>query len=255
MKTDVGSIPTPPSNIKNQMTRQEIYDLYVLQSKNVRRLKQVQTNLIKDINFYLKKNNDFQVEIKSKLLALLYCTLSEAQFIQIVHTPDGFTSAEIETIKSAKNSKLEEGWKAMIDLAMNKVGDWSNNTDLTNRRNSILKIIDEFIIKPSVLRNKIAHGQWEFALNRENTKQNEDLTSQLSSLDVVQITKWFEIHQFMALIVRDLIQSPKKGFHNNYWVNLTSLEQYLETSKNWTLETKKQELLRKPIVIKVESEK
>lgn len=249
MKPDVGSIPTPPSNLNTEMTEQEIYDLYVLQSKNVRRLKQVQANLIKDINFYLRKNNDFQVEIKTKLLALLHCTLSEAQFIQIVHTPDGFTSNEIEKIKNAKDSKLEDGWKLMIDFAMNKVGDWNKNQDLLDRRNSLLKIIADFIISPSVLRNKIAHGQWEFALNRDNTKENEELSKQLNELNVVEISKWFNIHQYMGLIIRDLIQSPKKGFHNNYWVNLTSLEKYLDESKNWTLETKKALLKMKPIKI------
>lgn len=229
------------------MTDEEIYDLYVLQSKNVRRLKQVQANLVKDINFYLKKNNDFQVEIKSKLLALLYCTLSEAQFIQIVHTPDGFTSAEIETIKAAKKSNVEDGWTTMIDLAMDKVGDWRNIADLEARRNSLHKIIADFVTTPSILRNKIAHGQWEFALNRENTKENKDLTTDLNNLDVVMITKWFDVHQFLGLIIRDLIQSPKKGFHNNYWTNLTDLEQYLLTSSSWTLKTKKQKLLLKPI--------
>lgn len=237
------------------MTEQEIYDLYVLQSKNVRRLKQVQSNLIKDINFYLRKNNDFQVEIKTKLLALLHCTLSEAQFIQIVHTPDGFTSNEIEKIKNAKNSKLEDGWKLMIDFAMDKVGDWNNNQDLLDRRNSLLKIIADFIISPSILRNKIAHGQWEFALNRDNTKENEELSKQLNELNVVEISKWFEIHQYMGLIIRDLIQSPKKGFHNNYWVNLTSLEDYIDKSKNWTLETKKALLKIKPIKIKNNEDK
>lgn len=237
------------------MTDQEIYDLYVLQSKNVRRLKQVQANLVKDINFYLRKNNDFQVEIKTKLLALLHCTLSEAQFIQIVHTPDGFLSSEIAKIKAAKNSKLEDGWQLMIDLAMDKVGDWKNIKDLLERRNSLMKIISDYIISPSILRNKIAHGQWEFALNRENTKENEDLTTRLNDLNIVEVTKWFDIHQYMGLIIRDLVQSPKKGFHNNYWVNLTKLEEYLIRSKNWTLETKKAELKKKPIKIENEDSK
>jgi hypothetical protein len=236
------------------MTDVEIYDLYVLQSKNVRKLKQVQTSLVKDINFYLRKNDEFQVEIKTKLLALLHCTLSEAQFIQIVHTPEGFSNSEIEMIKSAKKSNIEDGWRQMIDFAMDKVGDWNNNSDLLNRRNSLLKIISDFIITPSVLRNKIAHGQWEFALNRENTKENPELTKQLKDLDVVEITKWFDIHQYMGLIIRDLVQSPKKGFHNNYWINLTNLELYLVKSKTWNLETKRELLKLKPIVIENKSE-
>lgn len=61
-----GSSPVSPSN--NIMDNQEIYDLYVLQSKNVRRLKKVQKSLVKDINFYLQKNDDFQVEIKQNYL-------------------------------------------------------------------------------------------------------------------------------------------------------------------------------------------
>ncbi len=232
------------------MTDKEIYDLYVLQSKNVRRLKQVQKNLMKDINFYLRKNNEFQVEIKTKLLALLHCTLSEAQFIQILHTPDGFTSSEIEKIKSAKNSKLEDGWELMIDHAMDKVGDWKNINDLLDKRNSLLEKIREYIISPSIIRNKIAHGQWEFALNRDNTKENAKLTEQLNQLNVVEISKWFDVHQYMGLIIRDLIQSPKKGFHNNYWINFTDLDEYLYKCKNWTMETKKAQLKMKPIKAK-----
>ncbi|GAB4054513.1 hypothetical protein [Spirosoma litoris] len=229
------------------MTDKQIYDLYVLQSKNVRRLKQVQKSIIKDINFYLRKNDSFQVEIKTKLLALLHCTLSEAEFIQIVHTPRGFNSTEISQIKAAKNNNIEAGWKTMIDLAMDKVGNWQMNDDLKTRRDYLHSIINEFIVNPSLLRNKIAHGQWEYALNRENTSQNEDLTTELSKLDVVTISKWLKIHQSLGLIIRDLIQSPKVGFHNNYWVNLTKMEQYILSSKKWNLNSKMQKLQVKPI--------
>ena len=45
------------------MTEQEIYDLYVLQSKNVRKLKKVKDSIVKDINFSIKKNDEFQTEI------------------------------------------------------------------------------------------------------------------------------------------------------------------------------------------------
>jgi hypothetical protein len=230
------------------MTATEIYDLYVLQSQNVRRLKQVQDNLVKDINFSIKRNDVFQIEIKTKLLALLYCTLSEAQYIQIVHTPNGFSSSEIERIKGGKQKNIEEGWKLLLDLAMDKVGDWNNVPDLLAKRDRLWKVISEFIIAPSLLRNKIAHGQWEFALNRNNDAENKELTIQLKSLNVVDIIKGFNVHQYLALIIRDLVQSPRKGFHNNYWSNLTSMEQYLIKTKDWNLETKKALLKLKPII-------
>jgi hypothetical protein len=98
------------------MTNEEIFELYKLQSRNVRKLNQVKDILIKDINFYLKKTDDFQVEVKTKLLAVLYCAWSEAQFIQIVYTPSAFSYSEIANIKQIKDKDgIADGWKQMIE--------------------------------------------------------------------------------------------------------------------------------------------
>ncbi len=227
------------------MTNQEIYDLYVLQSRNVRQLKKVQKNLIKDINFYIKKNDEFQVEIKTKLLALLYCAISEAQFIQILHTPNGFSFTEITQIKNQRS--ITESWKSMIDLAMNKVGDWNNNVDLLGRRNRLHDIIKIYIEEPQGLRNKIAHGQWIHALNNKNTKENEEITIKINSLNVVTITIWARVHQYLATIIRDLVQSPQIGHHNNYWVNLVELDNFLQESNSWSMEKRRQRIQNKKI--------
>lgn len=225
------------------MTEQEIYDLYVLQSKNVRKLKKTEKNLIRSINHYLKKSDAFQVELNTKLYALLYCTLSEAQFIQIVNTPNGFQYTEIEKIKNEKNSNgVVKAWELMLDLAFDKVGDWKNNSDLKGRRMKLGEIILEFIQGPSELRNKIAHGQWDIALNRKNTCKNEIKTLELKELNVIKISRWSEVHQFLGLIVRDLIQSPKKGFHNNYWTNLTKLNEFIAASSGWTMQKRIEKL-------------
>jgi hypothetical protein len=233
----VGSIPIPPTNITYEMTNQEIYDLYVLQSKNVRKLKKVESNLVRTINLYIKKKDEFQVELNTKLYALVYCTLSESQFIQIVHTPNGFLFSEIQKIKIEKKGNVVKAWELLFDLAFNKVNaDWKNNHDLIQRRKQIQDILDNFIKKPSELRNKIAHGQWDFALNSDNTKENQVKTLELQNLDVIKISIWSEVHQYLGLIVRDLIQSPKSGFHRNYWTNLTNLENYVSKSSTWTIE-------------------
>lgn len=219
------------------MTRPEIYDLYVLQSKNVRKLKKVEANLVRTINTYLRKNDSFQVELNTKLYALVYCTLSEAQFIQIVNTPDGFLYTEIEKIKTEKNRNgVVKAWELLLDIAFDKVHkNWIANTDLLGRRSELQRIIDTFIKNPSELRNKIAHGQWDFALNSDNTAENTIKTHELKNLTVIQISIWSEVHQYLGLIVRDLIQSPKNGFHRNYWTNLETLKQFISDSNGWTM--------------------
>ena len=234
------------------MDSTELKEIFKAQTKNVKRLKQAQKSLIKDINHYLKKNDGIQVETKTRILALLYSTLSEAQFIQITLTPFGFSEPERELIKTAKNKNIVEGWKTMIDIAMDKVRqNWNEVDDLQKRRDLLHELIDTYIGKPSLLRNKIAHGQWKIALNRENTAVNTALTSEIDTLNVVEITKWYEIHQFLCFIVRDLIQSPRKGFYNNYWVNLVNLQQFIDESASWTMQKRMEQLeVRKKMNIK-----
>ncbi len=241
----------PPTDIFLVMTNEEILELYKLQSCNVRKLNQVKDSLIKDINFYLRKSDDFQVEVKTKLLAILYVAWSEAQFIQIVYTPSAFSPSEIKNIKKIKDNKgISEGWKKMVDLALQKVGEWSKNSESQNRKKKLFEIIENYIKSPSVLRNKIAHGQWFHALNTDNTAENIDLTKKLAELDYVKLAKQFEVHKYLGLIIRDLVQSPKKGFHQNYWVHMTTLEEYLDKTRNWNIESKKYKLSLKPINIK-----
>ena len=114
------------------MTEAEIKDIHVLQSRNVRYLKRVQKNMTMDINHYLIKNDTFQVNIKTKLFSLIYSALSEAQFTQIIHTPFGFRHSEILKIQGKRS--LVESWNYMLDLALDKVGDWKTNKDLERRR-------------------------------------------------------------------------------------------------------------------------
>ena len=216
------------------MTDLEIKNIHILQSRNVRHLKRVQKNLTMDINLYLVKNDQFQVGIKTKIYSLLYSALSEAQFTQILHTPFGFLHSEILKIQNQRS--LVDSWNLMLDQALLKVGDWKANKDLEERRKFLKQTIEEYIEKPQELRNKIAHGQWVHSLNSLNTKENVDTSNRISSLNVVTISIWFEVHQYLCFIIRDLIQSPQKGFHNNYWTNLTDLQTFLTESKNWTLE-------------------
>ena len=198
--------------------------------------------------FYIRKSDDFQVAVKTKIFSLVYSAWSEAQFVQILYTPHGFMYSEICKIKNKKDKNgISEGWKFMLELALDKVGDSQTNKDLNKRLVKLISLIKSYIEEPSVLRNKIAHGQWVNALNRENTSKNDDLTTQIENLDPIEIGKRVQIHRFLGFIVRDLVQSPKAGFHNHYWTNIVNLEQVIKQTQNWSLTSKKQLLSKKPI--------
>ncbi len=227
-------------------TEQQIYDIYILQSRNVRKLSKVRSNLIRDLNKNVVKNNFFEIEVKTKLLALLYSAWSEAQFVQILHTPNGLFPRIIKDIEERRDRNgIIAGWDLMLELAFGKVGNVSESQDLSDRLVKLKSIVKENIEAQSILRNKIAHGQWVHALNRSHTGENQEYSSELRNLDYVQIDRLFEIHNHLGLIVRDLVQSPNKGFHNNYWENLVNLELFVDSSKDWTLETRRLKLHRR----------
>jgi hypothetical protein len=230
------------------MTDAEILHVYMLQSENVRALWQAKNGLVKDINFQIRKSDVYQLEIKTKFLSLAYSAWSEAQFIQILFTPNGFMYSEILKIKSHKERYgISDGWRMMLEEAMKRVGDADQNKDLKSRLKTLVGLVDSYIEEPSILRNKIAHGQWIRALNRDNTNENQELTDKIKNLDPVDIEKRFDIHRFLGAIVRDLVQSPKAGFHRHYWTNVVNLEKYLKMTDKWSLETKKAKLQSKPI--------
>ena len=221
-------------------TDEVINDIYILQSRNVRKLLKVKKSLLRDINRNSKLNHISDVEIKTKIYSLLYSAWSEAQFVQILHTPKALFPRDIKDIEiEKKKNGIINGWKLLIKLSINKVKDINKSDDLLARQETIIGIISNHVEKQSIIRNKIAHGQWVHALNKEHTKESFDLTSDLNNLDYVKINILFKIHYFLGLIMRDLVQSPKKGFHHNYWINITKLENYIEKTRDWSAETKK----------------
>jgi hypothetical protein len=122
-----------------------------------------------------------------------------------------------------------------------------NTNYVTNIRQELKRLIRQYIVEPSLLRNKVAHGQWKIALNRDNTAENHDLTNALNSLDIVTILRWFKIHKHISQIVEVLIESPNRAFHRDYWVEITELKEFLKKSETWSMEQKTSLLKRKPV--------
>jgi hypothetical protein len=227
-------------------TPEQIYNVYVLQSENVRYLGKVKKNQLPELNCCIKKKDDFGLKAKTTMFALLYSAWSESQFVQIQNTPNAFFPREIEDIQSETRSHgIVAGWVMLIDIAFSKVGDIDKSSDLQIRHESILKRIKEIIEQESIIRNKIAHGQWVNALNRKQSDESP-ITERIDELDYVKIDRLFEIHKLLGVILRDLVQSPKNGFHQNYWQDSQKLLDYAEKTKNHSVEDKRTLLDKRP---------
>lgn len=196
------------------------------------------TNTKRAINRDLVFNNAVSAHLNTKLLALIYSAWSESAFLKTIHTPYGFELDEIRQIKAVwKNNGITSAWDKASTLAFRKVRTRGGNY-VPNASLKVDRLIKQYIEKPSQIRNKVAHGQWDVALNSKNTAENPDVTKALSELDVVKIDCLREGCIGLCTILESLIESPDKAFHKDYWECISSIEAHLEKTAKYTLAEK-----------------
>jgi hypothetical protein len=218
------------------MPEANTYKHYKAYVKNVQDFLIAEKELRRTINLALKTGKPQTVEIQTKLYALLYSTFSESRFMKVILTPSGFEQFEVDEI--LKQSSVLEKWNKCLELAFNKFNHNKKGSEIPNKKLELSRIILEYIINPSILRNKIAHGQLTIALNSKNSALNKNITSDIQSLDFVEISKWFVINKSLCDIMEELIESPSKGHYNHYYSRFQQLEAYIEKTKNWNTSSK-----------------
>ena len=229
--------------------------MFNYQSSNVQELRQAINFLIKDIHESKRKKRHYDVKIKTKLLAMTYSAWSEAQFIQIIYTPNAFSIDELNNL--LKDSGIFNRWKQLLKYLFDKIEKFNKNEcikkvkelrekslnnkinecnqyykqkniELLEKKNAITLYLEDYIDKQSKIRNKIAHGQWKIALDTDNKNKDDELTNQLEYLNVFSINKEFKIHTILGKIIRDLIQSPYKSFNGKYEEYINELDLFLQ---------------------------
>ena len=219
-------------------------DVFVAQTENVRALEQAWKHINKSLNAAYSGSDTTSAEIHTKVLAQVYCAFAEAVFSKVIHTPDGLTLDEISQVKSQGKKSIVAGWKKCVELSLKKV-QGKKSGHVPNAQKKIFALIDNYVFDPSLLRNKIAHGQWRVALNSDNTKINADFTAKVNSINVIDLYRYKEAFQSLYRIVEDIIESPNKAHHRDFWILITKFETEQQKMASWSLEEKVKALKKK----------
>jgi len=227
------------------MNEHERLSVFQAQTENVRELKKAWAHVNRQINVLLIQKNTKAAEINTKILALIYCALAEAVFSKLIHTPHGLELDEIDQIKSAADTRgIKFGWTKCAELAIRRV-DSQKSSYHPNVLKKLFSLIDEFIYDPSLIRNKLAHGQWCVAFNRENTAVNEDITKEVAGLSIVDLYRREHALERLAAIAEDMIESPNRAHRRDYWLHLCELEEKEHQMSSWTIDHKIKQLRTK----------
>lgn len=227
------------------MNEQDRECVFHAQCTNVRTLVTVWAQINSSINGHYTKDQVTLAERETKLLAVIYCALAESIFSKLIHTPHGLSLDSIQQIKAAQNhSGVKDGWLKSVELALRRV-DARRSNHLPNVRRRLDSFVNKYIFDPSLIRNKLAHGQWCTALNRDNSLVNADLTREIATLNVVELYRRRTALDSLAAIVEDIIESPNRAHMRDYWVRLDAFERRAEHQRLWTLEAKVEALKKK----------
>lgn len=200
--------------------------------ENIKEVKRQRSRIKKLFNNAVLKNDLGTISLLTRLYALLYSSFAELCFLKIIHTPYGFAETDIAKIRAERN--LEQQWGKCLELCFDRINNPTNATDIQRKREQLINHVQKFVIGPSQLRNKIAHGQWIIALNNDNTALNAQTTARIAALDFVQIDVLFGVYENIGQAVEDLIESPRKAHFNDFYVHMANLDALVE--KNSQLE-------------------
>jgi hypothetical protein len=151
-----------------------------------------------------------------------------------IDTPHGLEVDEIEQIQAAKTGGIAAAWRKCVQLGLRHL-DAKSGSFRPNAQQKLKEVIDRHVFDPSLLRKKLAHGQWVVALNRENDGVQNELTAKIRALDVVAISAWIEGHRLLAELVEHLIESPKKAFMRDGYQYVVDIENQILASEQRTL--------------------
>ena len=177
---------------------------------------------------------------------LVYSSWTEATLVKLIHTPFGFT--EIEKKKILKDKDVLNKWKKCVNTAFSKFR--KSGSEIPNKKKKIHKLLDDYLKSQANIRNKIAHGQWEFPLYANNLSHDPNAQILINLIDVIQIDTWFEIFKEISEIVRGLIDAKSHNNHlshyNHYFEKLTNIQTIIDKRNTWSIEEKKRKLKLKP---------
>ncbi len=223
------------------------YPFYQAYVTNVNDFVSAEVDIRRIINRAYKTGKPLTAIVQTKVYALLYSTFSEANFMKLILTPYGFEQAYVEQI--VQEPSVKEKWYKCLELAFLKFTKASKGSDIPNKLQELKRVIQTYIVDPSIIRNKIAHGQLTIAMNGKNTALNADLTNKLAVLDYVWIYRLFEINIKLTQIIEDLIESPDKAHYEQYHHKYQELEAFIKKTASWDVNTKMATPgMKKPVV-------
>lgn len=207
-------------------TSQELYGLHV---DNERRISIALRKIPLTIREAISDKDETVISSFLPLYMLLLSAWAECKLRKLLYEPNAFTDGERSEIvqKSVGNGKSKkrthfEQWQQVIDVAFEKhfsISPLNFSISLPSQDLSRYLDLNDLLrdsLKPLIeIRNKLAHGQWEYPLNSAGNNISSDFKTLIDSENILSLQFKKSLITSLLKIVHDLAVS-KPTFDRDY---------------------------------------
>jgi hypothetical protein len=154
--------------------------------------------------------------------ALLLAARLEVRLRKLLHEP-GVDHHVRTTVEQQAN--IEAEWLKLIELAFRRhyalpTGSIAALVEPTRSRHSTLRSAVTNDLRPMIaMRNRLAHGQWAFALNSNSSAINSAVTQQIAAENYLSLGLKERLSESLCNCIHDLVISLptfERDFRDNY---------------------------------------
>ena len=169
--------------------------MYKYHCANLRQIDEAIKVIQRDLRRYISKEETNCEDIYTKLLSHMVTCWMEVRILKVIYEHNAFTISEIGTILDA--STLQDKWVIALNFAMCKAYGIpiSNESEVIKSRIpftsrvrylELLRIIKDIFTKSIEVRNRLAHGQWEYAFTSDLKKISSTITGRLKTEKIIE---------------------------------------------------------------------
>jgi hypothetical protein len=204
--------------------------LYEVHSSNLRLITTALNGVERDLRYYVARSDDPRVAVYTRLLTHLVTAWAEVRVLKLAYEPGRFSPQEIASILQAETAKHR--WLLSLEISVRKAYSVSSGRALAAsltftphaRYLALVELIESELLPSIELRNRIAHGQWEFALSNDLRSVNGQLTQEMQKQNIVTLQLRRRIFESLGQLIHNLAVSPVT-FERDFDAGYRTIEQ------------------------------